>query len=114
MKLGAQFVNCKNVGCAIFKGDHNILRSPQYTQITTMNMYFLIEIRHGIYVQCHRNNRIMPVKPRLGRPENIFPLASSFLKFAEKKGGGGGGDVRIFGICAVYWRNMVYLVVNIQ
>ena len=28
---------------------------PQYTQITTINMYFLIEIRHNTLIQYHEN-----------------------------------------------------------
>ena len=28
---------------------------PPYLQISTMNMYLLIEIRHDILIQCHEN-----------------------------------------------------------
>ena len=39
--------NCKIFGRPIFQG------GPQYTRITTRNMYLLIEIMHNILVQCH-------------------------------------------------------------
>ena len=37
-------------GIPIFKEDHTILRL-----ITTIHKYLLIEIRHGMLIQCHRN-----------------------------------------------------------
>ena len=30
-------------------------RIPQYSQITTMTMYLLIEIKHTVLLQCHGN-----------------------------------------------------------
>ena len=38
------------LGILSFKGDNN------YTEITTINMYLLIEIRHNIITQNHRNH----------------------------------------------------------
>ena len=37
------------LGVQIFKG------GAQYTQISNINMYAFIEIRHDILIQCHRN-----------------------------------------------------------
>ena len=36
-------------GVLFFKGDHRILK------ITTIKVCLLIEIRHNILIQCHRN-----------------------------------------------------------
>ena len=36
-------------GVLFFKGGHNVLRLPP------LNIYFLIEIRHNILIQCHRD-----------------------------------------------------------
>ena len=36
-------------------GHHIFQQIPQYAQITTIDMYLLIEIMHDIPVQCHGN-----------------------------------------------------------
>ena len=41
--------NCKNFGRQKFKG------GPQYTHISTINMYEFIFIRHDILIQYHGN-----------------------------------------------------------
>ena len=41
--------NCKILGRPNFQGE------PQYTQISTINMYEFIQIRHDILIQCHGN-----------------------------------------------------------
>ena len=41
--------NCKIFGRPNFQG------GPQYTQISSINMYEFIKIRHDILVQCHGN-----------------------------------------------------------
>ena len=41
--------NCKVLGRSHFKG------GPQYTQISTINMYKFIKIRFDILIQCHGN-----------------------------------------------------------
>ena len=38
---------CRIFGCLTFQG------RPQNTQITTINMYLLIEIMHNIIINCH-------------------------------------------------------------
>ena len=45
LNLGAQIVNCNYFGS---QGGLQYL----YTQITTMNMHYFIEIRHNILIQC--------------------------------------------------------------
>ena len=47
--LSKDFETGKIFGCPIFQG------RPQNTQIATINMYLLIEIRHDILIQCHGN-----------------------------------------------------------
>ena len=42
--------NVKLLAILFFKGDYGIL-----SVITTINIYLLIEIRHNILIQCHRN-----------------------------------------------------------
>ena len=42
-----QVGNCKILGGPIFQGP------PQCNQITTINMIFLIEIKHIILIKCH-------------------------------------------------------------
>ena len=37
-------------------GVQNFQGGPQYTQISTINMYKFIRIRHDILIQCHGNN----------------------------------------------------------
>ena len=49
-KLGGQNLKNKIFGHYIFQG------KPQYTQITTRSMHFLIEIRHNILAQCCGSN----------------------------------------------------------
>ena len=44
-----KFGNCKILGRPNFQG------GPQYTQISTINMYKFIKIRHDIHIQCHGN-----------------------------------------------------------
>ena len=45
-----KFVSCKILGYPSFQ------ERPQYTQITTVNMYLLIEIRHNCLIQCRGNH----------------------------------------------------------
>ena len=40
--------------CKVF-GRLNFLGGPQHTQISTINMYRFIKIRHDILMQCHGN-----------------------------------------------------------
>ena len=47
---------CKIFGCPIFQG------IQQYIQITTKNMYLLIEIRFTILIQCYGNYIIICLK----------------------------------------------------
>ena len=42
-----KIANCQVFGHPIFQ------KRPQYTQITTINMYLLIEIRQSILILCH-------------------------------------------------------------
>ena len=42
LKPGAQIGNCQIFGLPIFQG------RPKYSQVTTINMYLFIEIRHII------------------------------------------------------------------
>ena len=44
-----KIVNCEIFGCLIFQG------RPQYTQIKTINMYLLHEIKHNILIHFQRN-----------------------------------------------------------
>ena len=41
--------NCKVLGVFFYQG------RPQYTQISTLNMYLIIEIRYTILIICHGN-----------------------------------------------------------
>ena len=50
LETGCPKLTCKIFGCPIFQG------GPQYTQITTIVMYLLVEIRHYVHMQCHGNN----------------------------------------------------------
>ena len=43
----ARIANYYFLGCPVFRG------RPKYTQITTINIYLLNEIRHNIPKQCH-------------------------------------------------------------
>ena len=47
--------NCKCFRHTIFKV------GPQYTQISTINMNKLIEIRHDIFIQCQENYMMMEI-----------------------------------------------------
>ena len=44
--------------CKIF-GRPNCLGGPQYTQISTINMYIFIKMRHDILIQGHGNYMMM-------------------------------------------------------
>ena len=40
----------------VSKIDNNkILRRKQYAEVTSINMYLIVKIRHDIIIQCHGN-----------------------------------------------------------
>ena len=48
--LGAQNWHLSNFWASYFSG-----KTTQNTQITTINMHFILGIRHNILIQCHGN-----------------------------------------------------------
>ena len=48
LESGSKIDNYKMLG-------HPVFQSRQATQITTINIYLLNEIKHNVHIQCHGN-----------------------------------------------------------
>ena len=68
-----KIANSKNSGRPNFQG------GPQYTQISTINMYKFIKIRHDILKQCHGNYMEMRKFNEMLEIENFKNSSQIFL-----------------------------------
>ena len=66
---------CPKWAIVKFLGVQILRGTPQYTQISTINMYKFIKIRHDILIQCHGNH--MEMKKRFNYMLQIDILRNS-------------------------------------